>query len=154
MPYTIPNASDAAFAAQAAVDAVDLGIITAGSGLNGVLTGCAASVTGSNMVVSIAAGQAIVNGMPVTVGAGSVTVTTANATLERFDLISVNASGTLAITAGTAAANPVFPSAPANSAVLYAVYVPAADTSIQSNQLVDKRVTVRVSDEHLVYTFF
>lgn len=60
----------------------------------------------------------------------------------RFDLITVNSSGTKAVTAGTASSNPVFPAIPANSIVLAAIYVPAADTDIDANQIIDKRVTV------------
>jgi len=131
-----------------------MGIITAGSGLSGVLTGCAATVTGANMVVSIAAGIVIVAGRAAAVAAGDVTVGAAHATLNRYDLVTVTNVGVKAVTAGTASTNPVFPAIPASSVVLYAVYVPAADTAIASNQLVDKRVVVKLPDEHLVYFGF
>ena len=59
-----------------------------------------------------------------------------------FDLVVVDNTGAKSVTAGTASATPVFPAIPANSAVCAAVYVPATDTAIQSNQIVDKRVII------------
>lgn len=154
MPFTIPNLADAAATAQAAPDAVDFSVITAGAALTGVVSGCAATVTGTNMVVSIAAGQVVVAGKDVTVAAGSATISAANATNPRFDLVVVNNAGTISAVTGTAGSNPVFPAIPANSAVLYAVYVPANDTAIASNQLTDKRVTIVRDDSFLSYSFF
>ncbi|HJS83598.1 MAG TPA: hypothetical protein VJ742_12265 [Nitrososphaera sp.] len=94
------------------------------------------------MTLAVASGLILVAGIPATVSSGNVTVTTAHATNPRFDLVAVNNSGTKSVVAGTAAVTPVFPAIPANSVILAAVYVPANDTAIQSNQLVDKRITV------------
>lgn len=155
MAYTIVNDADKfSGSGQSSPDKVDFDIITAGSGLTGVVSGCAATVTGSNMVVTIAAGVIIVAGKEVTVAAGDVTVTTAHATLNRYDLVTVNSSGTKAVTAGTAASNPVFPAVPAGSVCLYAVWVPAADTAITSGQLVDKRVFIVRDTDALAYIYF
>ena len=154
MPFVIPNTSDALVPGQASPDKVDVDVITGGSGLSGVLTGCAASVTGTNMTVTIAAGTVIIAGRAADVAAGDVTIGAAHATLARYDLVTVNTSGTKAVTAGTAATNPVFPAIPADSVVLHAVYVPAADTAIASNQITDKRLVVVLQTDYLCYFGF
>jgi hypothetical protein len=140
--FTIPNSTVAAYPAQAQVDAVDFDIMAAGLTRNGVATGCAVTPQGSpDMTVAVAAGTVIVaDAVPVAVTGGNVTVTAAHASLARFDLIVANNAGAKSCTAGTAAATPVFPAIPANSVVLAAVYVPANATTIQGNQIVDKRV--------------
>lgn len=141
--FTIPNVADAFNPAQAQVDKVDLEIIVAGVKGTGVVTGGEVTAQGSpDMTVAVAAGTVRVGQTVVDVTAGNATITTAHATNPRFDLVVVNNSGTKSVTAGTAAASPVFPAIPANSVVLAAVYVPANDTAIASNQIVDKRVLV------------
>src|SRR3990167_9142884 len=120
MSYTIPNEAAAAFADQAEPDKVDFDILAAGSAGTGVVSGCAVTAHG-----------------PADMGA-------ADPANPRFDLIVVSSAGVKSVTAGTAAANPVFPTIPANSVVLAAVYVPALDAAIDSNQIVDKRVLVAV----------
>lgn len=142
MPFTIPNSSAAAFPDQAEPDSQDLHILQAAPGLNGVVSGCAVTAQGSpNMTVAVAAGEVIIAGTKKTVTAGNVTITTANATNPRFDLICVDSTGTKSAVAGTAAANPEFPD-PAGKVVLASVYVPANDTTIASDQITDKRVSV------------
>lgn len=139
--FTIPNVADAANAAQAQVDKVDLDIVVAGVAGTGVVNGCAVTAQGSpDMTLAVASGTAKVGAAVVEVAAGNVTITTAHATNPRFDLVVVDNAGTKSVTAGTAAASPSFPAIPANSVVLAAVYVPATDTAIQSNQIVDKRM--------------
>ncbi len=143
MAFSIPNQADAFHASQASPDKVDIDILAAGYAGTGVVSGCAVTAQGSpDMTVAVAVGVVQVDGVNVAVTAGNVTIGTADGTNPRFDLITVNNSGTKACTAGTAAASPVFPAIPANSLVLAAVYVPASDTTIASNQIVDKRVVV------------
>jgi hypothetical protein len=142
MTFTIPNEADAGVAAQAGPDKVDFDILSAGAGQNGVVIGCAVTAQGSpDMTVAVAAGSVIVRELVASVTAGNVTITTANATNPRFDLICVDSAGTKSTVAGTAAASPVFPD-PAGKVVLAAVYVPANDTTINANQITDKRVLV------------
>lgn len=142
MPFTIPNEADAGVADQAEIDKVDIDMLVAGVAGTGVVSGCAVSAQGvPDMTVAVASGVVQVNGSTVNVTAGNVTVTAAHATLSRFDLIVANSSGVKSCVAGTANANAVFPAIPSLSAVLAAVYVPAADTAIGANQIVDKRVT-------------
>lgn len=139
--FTIPNVADAFNAAQAQVDKVDLDIVVAGVAGTGVLSGCAVTAQGSpNMTLAVASGTIKVGATVVAVSADNVTITTANATNPRFDLVVVDNAGAKSVTEGTAAAAPSFPAIPANSLVLAAVYVPANDTAIQSNQIVDKRM--------------
>jgi hypothetical protein len=149
MSFTIPNTSGSiedptGVFPQAQIDKVDVDILAAGAGgRSGVSSGCAVTAQGSpNMTVAVASGTVVVAGTEVAVTSGNVTVGAAHASLNRFDLITVNNSGTKACTAGTAASSPVFPAIPANSVVLAAIYIPDADTAINSNQIIDKRITV------------
>lgn len=154
MAYTIPNYSGSlATAGQAAPDKVDFDIVTAGTGMTGVISGCAATVTGSDLNITIAAGVVIIGGKEVAVSSGAVAVT-ADGSLARYTLITVNSSGTKAATAGTPATNPLFPDVPAGSVALHAVYIPAGDTAIGSTQIIDKRVFVVRDTDALAYIYF
>lgn len=144
--FTIPNEADAAFAAQAAPDKVDVDILVAGHEGTGVVSGCAVTAQGTpDMTLAVAAGTVSVAGVTAAVTAGNVTITTAHATNPRFDLVVVSSAGVKSVTAGLAAASPVFPAIPANSVVLAAVYVPANDTAIGPTQITDKRVSTGAS---------
>ena len=143
MAFTIPNIDDAFNVNQAEVDSVDLTILIGGLDGDAVVSGCAVTAQGSpNMTVAVASGVVIVAGTRASVVGANVTITAANGTNPRFDLIVSNNSAVLSAVAGTAAANPVFPAIPASSVVLAAVYVPASDTTIETNQITDKRVIV------------
>ena len=145
MSYTIPNEAAAAFADQAEPDKVDFDILAAGSAGTGVVSGCAVTAHGpADMGVAVAIGVIAVSGTQANVAAGDLVIGAADPANPRFDLIVVSSAGVKSVTAGTAAANPVFPTIPANSVVLAAVYVPALDAAIDSNQIVDKRVLVAV----------
>lgn len=143
MAFTIPNIDDAFNVNQAEIDSVDLTILIGGLDGDAVVSGCAVTAQGSpNMTVAVASGVVIVAGTRASVVGANVTITAANGTNPRFDLIVSNNSAVLSAVAGTAAANPVFPAIPASSVVLAAVYVPASDTTIETNQITDKRVIV------------
>lgn len=147
MPYVIPNEVDAVFTDQAEPDSGDFDIILRGLHRTGVISGCAVTAQGSpDMTVAVAAGLVDSSGRRFTVTAGNVTVGAADGTNPRFDLIGVDSSGTKGITAGTAAANPVFPAIATDTVVLAAVYVPASDTDIDANQIIDKRVILNRFD--------
>lgn len=151
MTFTIPNETDAAFSDQAEPDSRDFSAILAEAfDLNGVISGCAVTAQGTpDMTVAVASGTVIVDGVLATVTSGNVTITAANGTNPRIDLVVVDSAGAKSAVAGTAASNPVFPD-PAGKVVLAAVYVPANDTTIASNQITDKRVVIRkvTSDYH------
>lgn len=143
MAFTIPHESDAAFGDQAELDKGDFAILVAGIAGDGVISGCAVTAqTTPDMTVAVAAGTVVVGGQQANVAAGNLAIGAADPTNPRFDLVTVNSSGTKAVVAGTPAPNPVFPAVPSGSVVLAAVYVPAGDTAIQQNQIVDKRVFV------------
>lgn len=139
----IPDESEAAFPAQAGIYQTDIDSWLAGQAGNGVLSGCAVTAQGSpDMTVAVASGSVRIADTAVAVSSGNVTVTAAHATNPRFDIVVVSNAGTKSVVAGTAAAVPVMPDIPANSVLLAQIYVPANDTAINSNQIVDKRVYV------------
>lgn len=100
----------------------------------GVITG------GADMTPAVAAAIVVTNGNVYSVAAADVTITTANATNPRLDLIVVTSAGALAVRAGTAAANPKPPNRTTDDVVLGVVYVPANDTAIATSQITDLRV--------------
>jgi hypothetical protein len=117
----------------------------AGFDQTGVTVGCAVTAQGTpDMTVAVASGTITVQAVTATVTSGNVTIGAAGVS-PRFDLVVAGSTGTKSVTAGTAAANPVFPTIPASSVVLAAVYVPVGATAITSGHIVDKRVLVRPS---------
>lgn len=145
MPFTIPD-KDESFAPmpQSRWMQTDIDALVQGLNGEGVLSGCEVTAQGSpDMTVAVAAGTVVIGDATVTVASGNVNISAADGTHPRYDLISVNNSGTKTHTAGTASATPKAPALPANSVLLAAIYVPANDTTIASNQIVDKRVVVR-----------
>ena len=144
MAFTIPNQADAGTSSQSELDAQDIAILVAAYNGDGVVTGGAVTAQGTpDMTVAVAAGTVMIAGTHYAISAGNATIGTADSSNPRFDLISINTSGALVVTAGTAASNPVFPSLPSNTATLAAVHVPAGDTAIATAQITDKRVIAR-----------
>lgn len=141
MPLVLPNNADATYPRQAVPMAADIAALQAGAVGNGVISGMAASVV-SGLTTRIAAGQACVDGYYPFVVQTDVTHGTADGTNPRIDLICIDYNGTVAITAGTAAAKPVAPAIPANNTLLCMVYIPAGTTTLTSGMLTDKRVAV------------
>lgn len=118
-------------AQQAAIDGKDV-----------VLSGLAVTAQGSpDMTVAVAKGSVLTNGVLKAVAAANGTITTADATNPRFDLVVINSSGAIAVRAGTPAINPVPPARSANDVIIAIVYVPANDTTISTGQITDVRVT-------------
>lgn len=144
MPLTIPDKGEGANDIQSILFQEDLEVLGAGiARTDCVLSGCACTPQGSpDMTVAVAKGAVLSNGVLRPVTAGNVTIGTADGTHPRIDLIVVNSSGTKAVRAGTAAAAPKPPARTANDVVLAQVFVPASDTTISGNQIVDRRVMV------------
>lgn len=144
MAFTIPNNDVAYHVNLSRIFQTDLDVVVAGIGGSGVYTGGAVTIQGSpDMTLAVAAGTAIFGGTPITIGAGNVTITSADSTNPRMDLVVINTSGTKSVSAGTAATNPFPPGVPANSLVLAMVYVPAGATAISNQaQVIDKRVII------------
>ena len=143
MAFTIPNHADAFSAFQAEPDSVDFDILAAGYSGSGVISGCAVTAQSSpDMTVAVAAGVISVAGVRASVSGANATIGTADGTNPRIDLITINSSGAIATTAGTAAGVPELPSIPSVSIVIALVFVPASDTAISTAQIVDKRVFI------------
>jgi hypothetical protein len=128
---------------QSAPDQYDFQALTNGDALTGVVTGCAVTQHGAGaMSVDIAAGVVAVTGIEVAVTAVSgQTVTAANGSNPRIDLVVVSSAGAVSITAGTAAANPVFPALTASQVLLAALYVGTSVTTILTADIQGKAVT-------------
>jgi len=143
--FNIPNAADAQDVSQAQPDSRDFrDMIAAAFAGTGVVSGCAVTAQGSpNMTVAVAAGSIAVAGVVAAVTGGNVTITAANATNPRFDLIVVSNTGVKSAVAGVPNAAPVFPD-PAGQVVLAAVRVPANATVIDNAKIVDKRLNAVV----------
>lgn len=111
---------------------------TADSGY--VLQGGAVSAKATpDMSVNVQAGVAKINDTNVSFSATNKTVTAADATNPRFDIVVVNSSGAVSVVAGTAAATPVLPAVPANSTTLATLNIPAAATAVTSARISDVR---------------
>lgn len=142
MAWTLPDKGEGQNDLQSILFQEYLDVLIVGLlGVDCVLSGCAVTAQGTpDMTVAVAKGAVLSNGALFPVTAGNVTVTTANATLPRLDLIVANNAGVKAIRTGTAAIFPKPPARSANDVVLAVVYVPAADTTISANQITDLRI--------------
>lgn len=141
MPFTIPDKGEGLNDIQSIVFQEYLDILVAGiSAVDSVASGCAVTTAGTNMVLATAAGVVFSNNVRLVVGAATPTIATADATNPRLDFIVVTSAGAVVVHAGTAGAAPKPPAKAANDVVLAVVFVPAGDTIITSNQIVDMRV--------------
>ena len=138
--FEIPGKAVAAHLRQAGIYRADIDALAIGMAGDGVLSGLGVSQQSTpNMTVAVAAGMIRIGGYFCFVSAASPTITTADATLDRIDLVTVDWNGAVSVQAGTPAAKPVSPVIPANSISLAQVYVPAADAAIGNAQIYDKR---------------
>jgi hypothetical protein len=141
MAWTIPDDGEGDNTLQSLLFQEYLDVLVAGiQGVDCVLSGLAVT-GGADMTPAVAKGSVLSNGVMFPVTAGDVTITAADATNPRLDLIVVTSAGAKAVRAGTPAANPKPPARTANDVVIAAVYVPATDTSIETTKCVDMRVT-------------
>src|SRR3990167_8784176 len=140
MPFTLPDKGEGVNDIQSILFQEHLDILIAGmSGTDCVLSGCAIT-GGADMTPAVAKGAVLSNRVLFAVAAADVTITAADATNPRIDLIVVNNAGALAVRAGTAAAAPKPPARSANDVVIGAVYVAANDTAIATSEITDMRV--------------
>ena len=109
------------------------------NGKNCVLSGLAMT-GGADMTPDVAKGAVLSNGVLYAVAASTVTISAADATNPRLDLVVVNSSGSLAVRTGTPSATPKPPARTANDVVIAQIYVAANDTSIGSGSIQDLRV--------------
>ena len=143
MAFEILNEADAFNKDQSELDNVDIDVLVAAYNRTGIWKGLAVTEDSpASLTVEVTAGLVIINDVVVAVLSGSVTSGAADGTNPRFDLVTVDTTGALAIVAGNAAASPVFPEVPANEVLLAALYIPSSDTTIATNQITDKRVVI------------
>lgn len=105
--------------------------------MNHVMTGLLVEANGTpDMAVDVSAGLVRLAEATVYVPASAnLAITAAHATLDRIDLVTVNAAGAVVMVNGTAAATPEAPDLPAGSIELARITVPAADTTIAQSQI-------------------
>lgn len=140
MAFTIPDSGEGDNDIQSILYQEQLDVLVAGiQGIDCVLSGLAVT-GGADMTPAVAKGAVLSNRVMFAVAAADVTITTADATNPRLDLIVVTSAGALAVRAGTAATAPKPPARTANDVVIAIVYVPANDTAIATTQITDMRV--------------
>lgn len=143
MAFTIPDKGEGLNDIQSILFQEYLDVLVAGIGSTAyVKTGCAVTAQGTpNMTVAIAAGTVSSGGVSYTVTAGNGTITAADATNPRLDLVVITSAGAIAIRTGAASLNPKPAARVTNDIVLAVVFVPAASTVVAANQITDLRVT-------------
>ena len=158
---TVPNRSDTSYldtTFQSRIFQSDLDILEAAiGGRSGVVSGCAVTQSAVPAMSVLVASGVIVNldteDEPVAVAGGTVVIDSSDPTDPRFDLIVALDDGTVDVLTGTADPAPTLPTPGSGMVALAGLYVPAGDTAVTTNQLVNKRVFVtppleRVSVEH------
>jgi hypothetical protein len=140
MAFTIPDQGEGDNDFQSVFYQEELDVLLAGIGATDYVVSGGAITGGADMTPAVADVVVVSNGALFSVAGADVTVTAANATNPRLDLIVVTSAGSLAVRAGTAAATPKPPARTANDVVLGLVYVPANDTAIATTQITDLRV--------------
>lgn len=119
----------------------DPGADYAASFVPGSSTECAvAQTTVASMKVNVLEGEIVMLGKRYRVPRTTLTVSTADATNPRIDVVSVDLDGVVSITTGTPASSPSAPSISATSLALANVAVGAAVTSIVTANITDRRV--------------
>lgn len=122
-------------------DAVHIDALLAGYKLNGVVNGCVPIDGSGALDVDIAAGAVIIDGVLVGVSAQTVAPATGSGIgTARLDLITVNTSGTVVLTAGTVSSVPVYGKIPASQVVICGVLVVDGQTTIVEGDINDMRV--------------
>lgn len=140
MAWTIPDKGEGDNDLQSVLFQEYLEVLVDGiAGRNCVLSGLVVT-GGADMTPAVAKGAVLSNRVMFAVAAADVTITAADATNPRLDLIVVTSAGALAVRAGTPAAAPKPPARTANDVVIAVVYVPATDTAIATTQITDLRV--------------
>jgi hypothetical protein len=144
--WTLPDQGEGDSNLQSICFQEYLEVLVAGlSGIDCVLSGLVVT-GGADMTPAVAKGSVLSNRVMFAVAGADVTITAADATNPRIDLIVVTSAGALAVRAGTPGAYVAGASAPkpaarsANDVVIAAVYVPATDTSIETTKCIDMRV--------------
>lgn len=152
MTLTIPDIQNITNASngydfQAWPDATDWAAQSASEDGTYVISGMGVTAD-TGLTVTVAAGTYAINGTVYTYAGGTVAATSASAS-DRRDIVSINTSGTLTVTAGTAcgtagwirttaALPPVKPAIPANNCLLGELAILSTTSTIASINIVDK----------------
>lgn len=138
--FTIPDKGEGLSVLQSILfqEYID-GLVEGINGINCTLSGFGATGN-SSMVISLAKGSVLTNSILKAVAAGNATISTADSTNPRIDLIVIDSSGSIQVRAGTAASAPKPPARTTNDVILYSVYVPAGVTVITTSHLTDMRL--------------
>ena len=135
----------------------DISSISDSSNGHGVLSGMAVSPS-SGMVIAVASGNVGINGTKQAYAGGTPTVTAADGSNPRKDIVTINGSSVITITAGTPASalpsgstgrdtyQPVPPDIPANEVILAEVYVGAGVSVIEAGDITDLRQNTKIPD--------
>ena len=118
----------------------------ASNGMNGVMTGLVVTAQGTpGMDLDVAAGECHVdNEVYIETATTNVTIGTAHATYARIDLICYDVSASAAaVVEGDAGTLPQPPNIPDGDLLLALISVPAADTTISSDQITDERIFIK-----------
>jgi len=109
---------------------------------NRVLSGCAVSANVTpDMNVDIAAGVCRINNAYVSVSSvDDQAINAAHGTYDRYDILSVDTSGTVNYAAGTAAANPYPPNLPADEILLAVIFVENNSSTVENADIQDNRI--------------
>lgn len=141
--FTLPDKGEGQNDIQSRLFQEYIDVLIAGiNGIDCVLSGLAVTAQGSpNQTVAVAKGSVLSNGGLFAVAANaSVTVTAADGTNPRIDLVVITSAGAIAVRAGTAAASPKPPARTANDVVIAALFIPTSDTTIDATAITDMRV--------------
>lgn len=141
--FRIWNNEEAPFAAdpQSIWFRQDIEAIVLGLKDTGVLTGGVTTAEGTpDRRVNVTSGTGYTAGSAVSWSTTDVTLTNADATLDRLDMIVVNASGTVTVRTGTAAAETDPADFTAGDILLAFVFLPHGTSTIITSYITDKRV--------------
>jgi hypothetical protein len=95
--------------------------------------------TPASLGVEVTRGRSSINGVVRFYKTTTLTLSAAHATLDRIDLVTAKADGTLAVVTGTPGASPAAPALPAASIPLAEVLVEATVTSVSNAKVTDRR---------------
>lgn len=114
---------------------------------NGVHNGMAVTANGTGLGVNVAAGSYTANRTKVQYAGATpaVTLSAADGSNARYDIITADSSGTIAIVAGTPAAAPDYPDIPAGKIRLAIIKVTAGLVTLLSGNVYDALVAVNIS---------
>jgi len=120
-----------------------------------LIEGCDLTEQGTpDLTAELSAGVVQIDGSFYDVSANTATFTNADGSNPRWDIVSINTSGVIVVTAGTAASSPVMPAIPSNECVVAAVYRGTSDNTINSIHIVkywnDSR---KNTGERLIYEY-